>query len=76
VVPWLITTSGWPALTAHLVGVTARAAVDPVTVAGGSTGALALAGAVLLCWRVRERLAEAQASVAAPSASAAPPSGA
>jgi hypothetical protein len=51
----LITTSGWPALTAHVVGATARAAVDPVTMASTSAGALAFAGAVLLRGRVRER---------------------
>ncbi len=54
-VPWLITTSGWPALTAHVVGATERAAVEPVTVAGASAGALALSGAMLLRGRFRGR---------------------
>ena len=49
--PWLITTSGWPALTARMVGATARAAVDPVTVAGATAGAFALG--VALLWRGR-----------------------
>ncbi len=52
--PWLITTSGWPALTARLAGATARAAVDPAIVAG-SAGALALAGVLLVRVRARGR---------------------
>lgn len=54
-VPWLITTSGWPALTAHLAGATARAALDPAAVAGASAGALAGAGTLLLRNRSRGR---------------------
>jgi hypothetical protein len=52
VLPWLITTSGWPALTARLAGATARAVVDAAIVAG-SAGALALAGLLLVRGRVR-----------------------
>ncbi len=52
--PWLITTSGWPALTARLAGATARAAADPAIVAG-SAGALALAGVLLVRGRPRGR---------------------
>ncbi len=52
--PWLITTSGWPALTARLAGATARAAADPAILAG-SAGALALAGVLLVRGRPRSR---------------------
>jgi hypothetical protein len=51
VLPWLITMTGWPALTARFAGPTARVVVDPVTVASATTGALALA--VALLWRSR-----------------------
>jgi hypothetical protein len=74
VAPWLITTSGWPALTALLAAATVRLTVAPVTVAAATTGALALG--VALLWRARgAQRAGAQAPVAAPSASEASPSG-
>jgi hypothetical protein len=50
----LITTAGWPALTAFLAGATARAAADPAILAG-SAGALALAGVLLVRGRPRSR---------------------
>jgi hypothetical protein len=51
VAPWLITTSAWPVVTAHIAGSAARLMVEPVVAA---VGALAVAGAlVLLCARVR-----------------------
>ena len=53
--PWLITTSGWPALTARFAGATARLAVGPAAVTGASAGALALAGVLLVRGRVRGR---------------------
>ena len=72
--PWLITTSGWPALTALLAGATVRLAVAPAAVAGATTGVLALG--VALLWRGRSaQRAAAQAPVAPPSAADASPSG-
>jgi hypothetical protein len=54
VAPWLITTSAWPVVTAHLAGPTARLVVDPVIAGVATIGALAVAGAlVLLCERFR-----------------------
>jgi hypothetical protein len=47
VAPWLITTSGWPVLTAHFAGTTARL-VDPVMAAAAAAAAVALAGGMLL----------------------------
>jgi hypothetical protein len=58
VLPWLITTSGWPALTARFAGATARVAVGEATVTGVSAGALALAGVLLVRSRVRGRPGE------------------
>ena len=46
-VPWLITTSAWPVLTAHFAGATARVVVDPVIVEAATAAALALAGGAL-----------------------------
>jgi hypothetical protein len=56
VAPWLITPAGWPFMTAHLAGTTARLVVDPVMTGAAATGALALAGGtVLLLLRSRGR---------------------
>ncbi len=46
--PWVITTSGWPGLAAHVAGATARLAVDPPIAVGAIAGAAACAGATLL----------------------------
>ena len=46
--PWLITTSGWPVLTARFAGATARLVVDPVLAGAALAGALAVAGGTLL----------------------------
>jgi hypothetical protein len=54
VLPWLITTTGWPALTAHVAGATERVVVDPAIVAGATAGALAFAVALLRRGRARE----------------------
>ncbi len=54
--PWLITTSGWPFVTAHLAGTTARLAIDPVMAGAAAAAAVALAGGtlfVLLRSRIR-----------------------
>jgi len=48
VAPWLITTSGWPVLTAYFTGTTARLVVDPVMAGAAAAAALALAGGGLL----------------------------
>jgi hypothetical protein len=47
-IPWLIITPGWPGLTAHVAGATARLAADPPVVAGAIAGAAACAGAMVL----------------------------
>jgi len=53
---WLITTSGWPVLTAHFAGATPRLVCDPVVVGAAVAGALAVAGgAVLVLSRGRAR---------------------
>jgi hypothetical protein len=54
VAPWLITTSAWPVVTAHIAGSAARLVVEPVIAGVATVGALAVAGAlVLLCARIR-----------------------
>jgi hypothetical protein len=53
--PWLITTTAWPALAAQLAGVSARIVAEPAAVMAGSAGAAAGAGALVLCRRARPR---------------------
>ncbi len=50
-VPWLITTTGWPDLTAHVAGAAAHAVVEPAIVGGATAGALAFTVVLLLLWR-------------------------
>ncbi len=71
--PWLITTSGWPALTARLAGAMARVAVDPVTVASAATGVLVLG--LALRWRGRGTAGRGSGPGHRPVPSAASPSG-
>jgi hypothetical protein len=49
VLPWLITTTAWPALAAHVAGATARALVDPVVLGGVTAGAVAIAVTLWRC---------------------------
>jgi hypothetical protein len=49
VLPWLITTTAWPALAAHMAGATARALVDPAVLGGATAGAVAFAVALRRC---------------------------
>jgi hypothetical protein len=49
--PWLITTFGWPVLTAHFAGATARLVVHPVMAGAVAAGAFALAAGTLLMLR-------------------------
>jgi hypothetical protein len=53
VLPWLITTSGWPGLTARLAGATARVAAGSATLTRALAGALALVGVLLVRGRFR-----------------------
>jgi hypothetical protein len=53
--PWLITTTAWPALAAQLAGVSVRVVAEPAVVMAGSAGAVAGAGALVLCRRARPR---------------------
>jgi hypothetical protein len=55
VLPWLITTTGWPALTADVAGATAHVAAAPAALACGAVLAGALAGAALRWGRARGR---------------------
>jgi hypothetical protein len=55
--PWLITTPGWPALAAHLAGVSAHVMPGPAFAAGGAVGAVACVGAVVRRARTRQRAA-------------------
>jgi hypothetical protein len=48
VLPWLITTSGWPVLVAHVVAATTRLVADPALAVGVTAGAGAGAGATSL----------------------------
>jgi hypothetical protein len=53
--PWLVTTSAWPALAAQLAGVSARLVAEPAVVMAGSAGVAVGAGALVLCRRARPR---------------------
>jgi hypothetical protein len=53
--PWLITTSLWPALTAHLAGTAASLLVDPAVAVGAAMGATVCAGAVVIVSRATPR---------------------
>ena len=53
--PWLVTTSAWPALAAQLAGVSARLVAEPAVVMAGSAGVAVGAGALVLRRRARPR---------------------
>ncbi|HEX4125960.1 MAG TPA: hypothetical protein VHX67_00125 [Acidimicrobiales bacterium] len=55
--PWLITTPGWPALAAHLAGVTAHVMAGPAPATGAAAGAVACAAVVVRRARTRQRAA-------------------
>jgi hypothetical protein len=52
--PWLITTTGWPALTVHVAGATERVVVDPVVVGVATASVLGFAVALLRRGRARQ----------------------